>query len=105
MALVETDHPLLGGDPTHARWISPPTGRLTCGRTPHGRGRPIASQVQGRDEQSRMGEAQREAPPKGVLDGSARPAHSTSGRPRLVTCEALAFTPHSVEEQSKWGDE
>lgn len=42
MGLVENGHPLLGGDPTPAQWISPPIRYLTCGRAPQGRGRLIA---------------------------------------------------------------
>ncbi|MFD0449230.1 hypothetical protein ACFQ10_53800 [Streptomyces indonesiensis] len=81
MKLDEFGHPLLGGDPTPARSISPPTGHLTCGRTPQGRGRPIASQVQGRGEQSRMGEAQRAAPPKASLTARHGPHTPRTGGP------------------------
>jgi hypothetical protein len=38
MALFENGHLLLGGDPTPARWISPPMRSLACGRMPQGRG-------------------------------------------------------------------
>lgn len=81
MALLESDHPLLGGDPTPAQWISPPIRHLTCGRAPQGRGRPIASQVQGRDGLSRVGEAQRVAPPKAPLTGRHGPHTSRAGGP------------------------
>lgn len=49
---------------------------LTCGRAPQRRGRSIASQVRGWVELSRVGEAQREAPPKAPLPvGTARTLH------------------------------
>lgn len=73
--------PLLGGDPMSARLISPPMRHLTWDRTPQGRGRPIASQVQGRVEQSRMGEAQCEAPPKASLTARHGPHTSRAGGP------------------------
>jgi SRSO17 transposase len=37
----------------------------------------------------------------GALDGSTRPAHSTSGRPRPTTRATLVETPHFVERRSE----
>ncbi len=53
-ALVETNHLQVAVDITPTQWGSPPAGCLACRRTPHGWGRPVASQVQERVGLSRM---------------------------------------------------